>query len=45
MEILVFGTREDQGKVVVDLGIRSLYDREGIDIQMKQQFFLQIGEA
>lgn len=45
MEILVFGTREDQGKVVVDLGIRSLYDRGGIDIQMKQQFFLRIGEA
>jgi len=44
MEILVFGSHEDQGKVVVDLGIRSLYDRGGIDIQMKQQFFLQIGE-
>jgi hypothetical protein len=45
MEILVFGMRQDQGKVVVDLGIRSLYDRGGIDIQMKQQFFLQLGEA
>ncbi|MCJ7680169.1 MAG: hypothetical protein MUP70_05550, partial [Candidatus Aminicenantes bacterium] len=44
MEILVFGIREESGKVVVDLGIRSLYDRGGIDIQMKQQFFLQIGE-
>ncbi len=44
MEILVFGTREDQGKVVVDLGIRSLYERGGIDIQMSQQFFLRIGE-
>ena len=44
MEILVFGTREDQGKGVVDLGIHSLYDRGGIDIQMKQQFFLRIGE-
>lgn len=44
MEILVFGTRKDQGKVVVDLGIRSLYDRGGLDIQMKQQFFLRVEE-
>ncbi len=45
MEIQLFGVREDSGKIVVDLGIRSLYDRGGIDIQMKQQFFLQIGDA
>ena len=44
MEILLFGTREEQGKVIVDLGIRSLYDRSGIDIQMGQQFFLRIDE-
>jgi len=44
MEILLFGLREDQGKAIVDLGIRSLYDRGGLDIQMSRQFFLQIGE-
>lgn len=44
MEILVFGTRQDQGQVIVDMGIRSLYDRGGLEIQMAQQFFLRIAE-
>lgn len=44
MEILVFGTREASDHVILDLGIRSFYDRGGIDIQTKQQFFLRIGE-
>lgn len=44
MEILLFGTRQDQDKVIIDLAIRSLYDRGGLKIQMSQQFFLIIGE-
>jgi hypothetical protein len=44
MEVLVFGTRKEKGKVIIDLGIRSLSDRAGLEIQMGQQFFLQAGE-
>lgn len=44
MEVLLFGTRQDQDKVIIDLAIRSLYDSGGLEIQMNQQFFLVIGE-
>ena len=44
MEIHLFGTRQEQGKVIIDLGIQSFYDRGGLEIQMEQQFFLLIGE-
>lgn len=44
MEVLLFGMRTEQGRTVVDLGIRSLYDRGGLEIQMSQQFFLEAGE-
>jgi hypothetical protein len=44
MEVLLFGKRIEQGKTIVDLGIRSLYDRGGLDIQTRQQFFLVTGE-
>jgi hypothetical protein len=44
MEVLLFGMRKEQGKTIVDIGIRSLYDRGGLEIQTGQQFFLLVGE-
>ena len=44
MEVLLFGMRKEQGKTIVDLGIRSLYDRGGLEIQTERQFFLSVGE-
>lgn len=44
MEVLLFGKRTAKDKTIVDLGIRSLYDRGGLEIQMNRQFFLQAGE-
>ncbi len=44
MEVLLFGMRTEQGKTVLDLGIRSLYDRGGLEIQTERQFFLLVGE-
>lgn len=44
MEIMIYGTREHQGKVIVDIGIRSLYDRGGLEIRMARQFFLRIAK-
>jgi hypothetical protein len=43
MEILVFGSRREGDRVIADLGIRSLHEKGGVDIQAKRQFFLQIG--
>jgi hypothetical protein len=43
MEVLLFGMRKEEGKTVVDLGIKSLYDRGGLEIQMGRQFFLLAG--
>jgi hypothetical protein len=44
MEVQLFGMRTENGKTIVDLGIRSLYDRGGLEIQAKRQFFLLVGE-
>lgn len=44
MEVLLFGVRKEKGKTIVDLGIRSLYDRGGLEIQTARQFFLLAGE-
>jgi hypothetical protein len=44
MEVLLFEKRTEQGKTIVDLGIRSLYDRGGLEIQTSQQFFLVVGD-
>jgi len=44
MEVLVFGFRKEQGKHIVDLGLRSLSKRSGLDIQTNQQFFLKVGD-
>ena len=43
MEIMVFGIRKDGGKVIVDLGIRSLV-KSGLEIQTSQQFLLVVGD-
>lgn len=44
MEVLLFGMRTEQDKTIVDIGIRSLYDRGGLEIQTRRQFFLLVGE-
>lgn len=44
MEVMLFGMRKEQEKIIVDLGIRSLYDRGGLEIQAERQFFLLVGE-
>ena len=44
MEVLLFEKRTEKGKTIVDLGIRSLYDRGGLEIQTSQQFFLMVGD-
>jgi hypothetical protein len=44
MEVLLFGMRKEQDKTIIDVGIRSLYDRGGLEIQTKRQFFLLVGE-
>lgn len=43
MEVLVFGARRQDGKVIVDLGIRSLA-KSGLEIQTSQQFLLMVGD-
>lgn len=42
MEVLVFGTRKEEGKIILDLGIRSLVDSSGLEIQMDAQFILLV---
>jgi hypothetical protein len=43
MEIMVFGMREENGKVIMDLGIQSLAT-SGIEIQRSAQFMLVVDE-
>jgi hypothetical protein len=42
MEVLLFGVRREQEKTIVDLGIKSLYDRGGLEIQTRRQFILLV---
>ncbi len=44
MEVFLFGTRKDNGNIILDLGIKSLSDRRGLEIQTKNQFILLAGE-
>jgi len=43
MEVMVFGMREEDGKVIMDLGIQSLAT-SGIEIQRNAQFMLVVDE-
>lgn len=43
MEVIVFGMREEDGKVIMDLGIQSLAT-SGIEIQRNAQFMLVVDE-
>ncbi len=43
MEVMVFGMREEEGKVIMDLGIQSLA-KSGIEIQRDAQFMLIVDE-
>ncbi len=44
MEVLLFGTHKDEGVIILDLGIKSIYDRGGLEIQTRNQFILLVGE-
>lgn len=44
MKVMLFGMKKENGKIIVDLGIRSIYDRGGLDIQTRNQFLLLIGD-
>jgi hypothetical protein len=43
MEVMLFGARKEEGKVILDLGIKSLVN-SGIEIEAEQQFILKGGE-
>jgi hypothetical protein len=43
MEVMVFGMREEEGRVIMDLGIQSLAT-SGIEIQRDAQFMLVVAE-
>ena len=43
MEVLLFGYREDGGRIVLDIGIRPLMAGRGLEIRPDQQFFLVAG--
>jgi hypothetical protein len=42
MEVMLFGARREKGRVILDLGIRSLV-KSGLEIQTEQQFILKAG--
>jgi hypothetical protein len=42
MEVMIFGARRDDGRVILDMGIQSLAD-SGIEIQTSPQFTLESG--
>jgi hypothetical protein len=42
MEVMIFGARREDGRVILDLGIKSLAD-SGIEIQTSPQFTLESG--
>ncbi len=39
VEAMLFSKRIEKGKTIIDLGIRSLHDRGGLEIQTERQFF------
>ncbi len=43
MEVMVFGVHKAEGKLVLDLGLRSLVKSSGIEIQKDAQFVLNAG--
>jgi hypothetical protein len=43
MEVLVYGVRRQEGRIILDLGIRSLI-KSGLEIQASQQFLLVVGD-
>jgi hypothetical protein len=42
LEVMLFGARRDKGRVILDLGIRSLV-KSGLEIQTEAQFILKAG--
>lgn len=44
MEVMILGTRRENGTIILDLGIRSLYERSGLEIQTRNQFILLAGD-
>lgn len=45
MEVLLFGSRQEGDHWILDLGIRSLVEGQGIDVQAQRQFLLLAGET
>jgi hypothetical protein len=43
MEIMLFGMKKEDGKVILDLGIKSLVN-SGLEIQTSDQFILKVGD-
>jgi hypothetical protein len=44
MEVMLLGTRRDDKNIILDLGITSLNDRSGLEIQTRNQFILLVGD-
>lgn len=44
MEVMLLGTRRENGNMILDLGIRSLNDKSGLEIQTRNQFILLVGD-
>jgi hypothetical protein len=43
MDVMLFGVRKEEGRVILDLGLKSLVN-SGVEIQADQQFILKGGE-
>ena len=44
MEVLLFGSRVSGDRVIVDLGLQSLLENQGVEVQTSAQFLLRAGE-
>ena len=44
MEVLLFGSRVSGDRVIVDLGLQSLLEDQGVEVQTSAQFLLRAGE-
>jgi hypothetical protein len=44
MEVMLLGIRRENGNQILDLGIRSLNDKSGLEIQTRNQFILLVGD-
>jgi|GEM_PF-769619 len=45
MEVLLFGARQEGEYRILDLGIRTMTEGQGLEVRARQQFLLQVGES